>query len=122
MKVQYKLKSCSIVYNINNVRAAYSVHNAIKIFFSDGDGNAHNTIVNKNDLEYFFVDREKHDKYITPNGADITFKDLINAASRCRYDVKKCANCPFYSADNANCYIDFMNAIIYLCGGNLIDG
>lgn len=117
MKIEYKLKDNSAIYKIKNARAAYACADDLRVFFKDENEISHDVRLKRKDIDYFFADREKRDTFITPRGDERSIKDIVEAARHCRYDVKKCANCPFYSVDNPNCYIDFMNAIIYLFGG-----
>lgn len=122
MKIEYKLKDNSVIYKIKNARAAYSCADVLRVFFKDENAIAHDVKLNRKEVEYFFADREKRDNFITPSGAEKSIKDIIEAARRCRYNVKKCSGCPFYKVDNPDCYIDFMDAIIYILGGVIDDG
>lgn len=122
MKIEYKLKDSSVIYNIKNARAAYACADGLRVFFKDENEVAHDIKIKRKDIEYFFADREKRDNFITPSGGEKFIKDIIEAARRCRYNVKKCNGCPFYKVDNPDCYIDFMDAIIYILGGAIDDG
>jgi hypothetical protein len=122
MKIEYKLKNNSIIYNIKNARAAYACADVLRVFFKDENEAAHDVKLKRKDIEYFFADREKRDNFITRHGDQKSIKDIIEAARRCRYNVKKCNVCPFYKVDNPDCYIDFMDAITYILGGVIENG
>lgn len=117
MKIEYKLKDNSVIYKIKNARAAYACAESLRVFFKDDNEIAHDVKLNRKEIEYFFADREKRDNFITPRGDEKHIEDIIEAARRCRYNVKKCGGCPFYKVDNPDCYIDFMDSIIFIFGG-----
>lgn len=116
MKVQYKLKSNEVVYNISDCTAVYSLSDRLKLYFKDKEGLPHYKVIKSSDIEHIFIERDFKEFFKKENSSKYTVQDLIRAAKHCKYDVNNCIGCPFLSED-PDCYKTFMNAIINLLGG-----